>query len=96
MLGLLNCIVLHLYLRVCIGEPEIAFAIQLAFLLLARLCAIVRNTSFCGALPAMTGTATEGATQVGALGIGGLGEKENPAMTTSLQVVSQVRIGPKD
>ena len=44
----------------------------------------------------MIGTATEGATQVGALGIGGLGEKENPAMTTSLQVFSQVRIGPKD
>jgi len=44
----------------------------------------------------MTGTATEGATQVGALGIGGLGEKENPAMTTSLQIVSQARIGSKD
>lgn len=44
----------------------------------------------------MTHTATEGATQVGALGIGGLGEEENPAMATSLQIVSQVRVGSKD
>jgi len=85
-----------LYLRVCIGEPEIAFAIQLAFLLLACLCAIIRTTSFSGTLLAMTHTATEGATQVGALGIGGLGEEENPAMATSLQIVSQVRVGSKD
>jgi hypothetical protein len=88
--------VLHVHLGVCIGEPEIPFTIQLAFLLLACLCAIVRNTSFCGTLLAMIGTATKGATQVGTLGIGRLGEKEYPAMATSLQVVSQVRIGPKD
>ena len=88
--------VLHVYLRTYIGEPEIPFTIQLAFLLLACLCAIVRNTSFRSILPALIGTATEGATQVGTLGIGRLGEKEYPAMATSLQVVSQVRIGPKD
>ncbi len=44
----------------------------------------------------MTHTATERATQVGAIGIGRLGEKENPAMPTSLEVLSQVRVDPKD
>ena len=78
--------VLHVYLRICIGKPEITVAIQLAFLLLACLCAVVRNTSFCGTLPAMTGTTTKGATQVAALGIGRFSEKENSAMSTSLQV----------
>ena len=73
-------------LRVCIGEPEIAFAIQLAFLLLACLCAVVRNTAFYGSLSSMTGTATEGATQVRTFGIGRFSEKENSALSTSLQV----------
>jgi len=76
--------VLHVYLRICIGKPEITVAIQLAFLLLACLCAVVRNTSFCGTLLAMTGTTTKGTTQVGALDIGRLGEKENTTMSTSL------------
>ena len=80
--------VLHVYLRICIGKLDIAFAIQSTFLLLARLCAIVRNTSFCGSLSSMTGTATEGATQVRTFGIGRFSEKENPAMATSLQVLS--------
>jgi hypothetical protein len=91
----LNSGILHRYLRICLGEPEITFTIQLTFFLLACLCAVVRNTSFCGTLFAMRGTATKGATQVSALGIGRLGEKENPAMSTSLQVGSQVRAGSK-
>ena len=85
---MLSSIVLHVYLRICLGKSEIAFTIQVAFLLLACLCAVVRNTSFCGSLSSMTGTATEGATQVGTLGIGRFSEKENPAMATSLQVLS--------
>ena len=78
--------VLYAYLRISLGDPEITVAIQLAFLLLACLCAIVRNTSFCAAMLTMTHTATKGATQVGAIGIGRLGEKENTTMSTSLQV----------
>ena len=85
----------HEHVRICLGEPEITFAIQSAFLLLARLCAVVRHTSFCRTLPAMTGAASKGTTQVVTLGIGWLSEKENPAMSTSLQVGTQGRVRPK-
>jgi hypothetical protein len=92
---MLNNRVLHGNLGICLGVPEITFSIQLLFFLLACLCAVVRTTSFCGTLLAMTVTAPKGATKVAALGIGGLSEKENPAMPTSFAIVSQVRVGPK-
>lgn len=82
-------------LRICLGEPEVTLAIQSAFLLLARLCAVVRHTSFRRTLLAMTGTAPKGTTQVVTLGIGGLSEKENPAMLTSFQIGAQGRVGLK-
>ena len=43
----------------------------------------------------MRGTATEGATQVRTFGIGRLGEEEYSAMSTSLQVGTQVRVSAK-
>lgn len=92
---MLNLGIRHGRLRVCPGQPEITFAIQSTFLLPARLCAVVRDASFCGTLPAMAGTATKGATQIVAPGIGRLSEKEDPAMSTSLQIGSQVRVGSK-
>ena len=43
----------------------------------------------------MRGTAAKGATQVETLGIGRLGQEENPAMSTTFEIVSQVRVGDK-
>lgn len=43
----------------------------------------------------MRGTAAKGATQVETLGIGRLGQKENPAMSATFEIVSQVRVGAK-
>jgi hypothetical protein len=78
----------HGPLRIRLGRPEITFAIQLAFFLLACLCAVVGNSSFCGTFSAMAGTATKGATKVAMFGIGRLSDKEDPAMPTSFAVVS--------
>jgi len=43
----------------------------------------------------MRGTATEGATQIRTFDIGRLSEKENVAMSTSLEVGTQVRMTAK-
>ena len=92
---MLNRGILQGHLGICLGAAEVTFTIQLAFLLLTCLCAVVRTTSFCRTLTAMRGTATKGATQVATLGIGRLSEKEYPAMSTSFEIVSQLRVAAK-
>jgi hypothetical protein len=91
-----NSRLLYGHLRICVDAVEVTFAIQLAFLLLACLCSVIRNTSFCGTLPAMRNAAAKGTAQVASLGIGRLGEEENLAISTTFEVISQVRVGSKN
>jgi hypothetical protein len=69
---------------------KITPSIQQAFPFFA-ICAVVFPTPSIGKFPAKSCTATKGTAKVFPISIAWLGQKENPAMTTSLQIFSQVR-----
>jgi hypothetical protein len=83
-------------LNIRFGRPQVTLAILDAFFLPAELCAVICDASLCGTLPAVCGTAAEGATQVASLAITRFGNKENPAVPAPLEVIPKASVAAKD